>query len=62
MSQSAAGFHQSVASWIKARDVAVVGSDAATDVLPSLVEGVGFPLHTILIAGLGINLLDNLDL
>ena len=60
--EGAAGLHPSVGPWLKARDVALVGSDAATDVLPSLVEGVGFPLHTFLVAGLGVNLLDNMDL
>ena len=47
-----AGFHASVGPWIKARDVAVVGSDASTDVQPSGVEGMRLPLHTFLIAGL----------
>jgi kynurenine formamidase len=59
---SAAGFHASIAPWIKARGVAFVGSDAAEDVVPSMVEGIGLPIHTLLITGLGINLLDNQDL
>ena len=37
--QSAAGLHASVAPWIKARGVALLGSDAAEDVTPSMVEG-----------------------
>jgi kynurenine formamidase len=60
--QSAAGLHASVAPWIKARGVALLGSDAAEDVTPSLVEGVALPIHTLMITGLGINLLDNQDL
>jgi len=60
--QSAAGFHASIASWIKARDVAIVGSDAASEVTPSQVDGVALPVHTLLITALGINLLDNQDL
>jgi len=60
--ERAAGFHASVAEWIKARDVAFVGSDAVQDVQPSLVEGVQLPVHTLLIAALGVNLLDNQDL
>jgi kynurenine formamidase len=60
--QSAAGFHASIATWIKARGAAIVGSDAAEDVTPSLVEGVALPVHTLLITALGINLLDNQDL
>ena len=57
-----AGLHASVARWLKARDVAVVGHDGADDLAPSLVEGVRFPLHALLIAGLGMPLLDNCDL
>ena len=57
-----AGFHTSVGPWFKERDVAVVGSDASTDVQPSGVEGMRLPLHTFLIAGLGITMLDNMDL
>jgi kynurenine formamidase len=60
--QNAAGFHASIAPWIKARGVSVVGSDAAEDVVPSKVEGVALPVHTLLITAMGINLLDNQDL
>jgi kynurenine formamidase len=60
--QSAAGLHASVAPWIKARGVAFLGSDAAEDVTPSMVEGVTLPIHTLMITALGINLLDNQDL
>lgn len=60
--QSAAGFHASTAVWIKARGVALVGSDAGQEVTPSMVEGVGLPLHVLLVTGLGMNLLDNQDL
>ena len=62
ISASSAGLHASVLPWIKARDVAFVGSDAAADVSPSMVEGVGLPIHTLLIAGLGSNIFDNMDL
>jgi kynurenine formamidase len=62
VAQNAAGLHASVAPWIKARGVAFVGSDAAADVVPSQVEGVNLPIHTLLITALGINLLDNQDL
>ena len=62
VSGNSAGLHASVIPWLKARDVAYVGSDAATDVMPSQVEGIGQPLHTFLIAGLGSNIFDNMDL
>jgi kynurenine formamidase len=60
--RSAAGFHASIATWLKARDVAFVGSDAASEVAPTLVEGVNLPVHTLVITALGINILDNQDL
>jgi kynurenine formamidase len=62
VARSAAGFHASIATWLKARDVAFVGSDAASEVMPSLVEGVNLPVHTLVITALGINILDNQDL
>jgi Putative cyclase len=60
--QNAAGLHASVAPWIKARGVSFLGSDAAEDVVPSMVEGLALPVHTLMITALGINLLDNQDL
>jgi kynurenine formamidase len=60
--RSAAGFHSSIIPFIKARGVAIVGSDAASDVTPSMVEGVSLPIHTLLITALGVNILDNQDL
>ena len=62
VAQNAAGLHASTAPWIKARGVAFLGGDVGTDVVPSMVEGVNLPMHTLLIAALGINLLDNQDL
>jgi kynurenine formamidase len=60
--QNEAGFHASVAAWLKERGVALIGSDDALDVAPSLVEGVALPLHTLVITALGLNILDNQDL
>jgi kynurenine formamidase len=60
--QHAAGLDASVAPWIKARGIALIGSDAALDVLPSRVEGVYLPVHLLMITALGINLLDNQNL
>ena len=62
VSGNSAGLHASVLPWIQERGVAFVGSDAATDVMPSLVEGITQPVHTMLIAGLGVNIFDNMDL
>jgi kynurenine formamidase len=60
--RNAAGFHASIAPWMKARGVAFVGSDAASEVTPTMVEGVPLPVHTLLITALGIHILDNQDL
>jgi kynurenine formamidase len=57
-----AGYHASVAPWLKARGVAFLASDDAQDVTPSLVEGVTLPVHTLAIPGLGVDILDNQDL
>lgn len=60
--RSAAGFHASIIPFIKQRGVAIAGSDDASEVTPTLVQGVSLPVHTLLITALGINILDNQDL
>jgi kynurenine formamidase len=57
-----AGFHVSVGRWLRQRDVAIVGSDAATDVTPARFDGLFEPLHHFIMAGLGAPILDALDL
>ena len=58
----AAGMHASVAKWLKERDVALIGCDGVSDVMPSGVEGLVNPLHELVLVGLGLRILDNLDL
>lgn len=60
--EAAAGSHASIARWLKARDVAVIGCDGVSDVMPSNVEGLANPLHALVLVGLGMPVLDNLDL
>ncbi|MDP6536836.1 MAG: cyclase family protein [Gammaproteobacteria bacterium] len=60
--ERAAGSHASLAKWLKERDVAVIGSDGVSDVMPSGVEGLLNPLHELVIVGLGMPILDNLVL
>ena len=62
IARNAAGLHASVVPWLKARGVAFIGSDAALDVTPSLVEGQNLPVHTLVITALGTNIFDNQDL
>jgi len=61
-STHSAGLHASCAKWLKDRDVAVLGSDGSHDVLPSLVDGVAWPVHQILLVAVGMPLFDNCDL
>ena len=60
--EKAAGLHASVARWLKERDIAAIGSDGVNDVMPSNVEGLVNPLHELVIVGLGMPILNNLDL
>lgn len=60
--ESAAGLHASTAAFLKERDVAVIGCDGVTDVMPSGVGQRFNPTHELLIIGLGMPIFDNLDL
>jgi kynurenine formamidase len=60
--KNSAGLHASCLPWLKKRDVAVVGSDLALDVLPSGVEGFELPVHWVVIVAMGVPILDNCDL
>lgn len=57
-----AGLHASTAQWLKDRGVALIGSDSALGIVPSLFEGINLPIHTLVITALGLNILDNQDL
>ena len=59
---SAAGLDASCLPWLHARGVAVLGCDGVSDVVPSRVEGVGLPIHSVAIVAMGLHLIDNLDL
>lgn len=63
LSQSMAGLHVETLRWLHAREIAVLGSDAASDVAPAPVEGIGgLPIHVGTIAGMGCHILDNCQL
>lgn len=49
-------------SWLKKHDVAMVGSDSDTDVMPSGIEGVGQPIHQLLLVAMGTPIFDSCDL
>jgi kynurenine formamidase len=61
-SDFSAGFHVDVMKLFKERKVSVIGADGDSDCRPSPVEGVGSPIHVLALPGLGIPLLDNLNL
>jgi kynurenine formamidase len=52
----------SCAKWLKSRDVAILGSDAASDVMPSGVAGIAQPIHTLVLVAMGMPIFDNCDL
>lgn len=60
--QAAAGSPVSLARWLRQREVAVLGSDGVSDVIPSGVEGLAMPLHEVALVAMGMPVLDNLDL
>lgn len=57
-----AGLHASCAIWMKDRDIAMLGSDAAADVIPSGIPGVSHPIHVLTLHAMGIHIFDNCDL
>ena len=44
------------------RDIAMLGSDAASDVMPSQVQGVAQPVHQLILVAMGTPIFDNCDL
>ena len=54
------GFDVSVAPWLRARDVALIGSDGILDA--GEVPGTTLPLHKYVLVALGMNIVDNADL
>ena len=62
ISEHAAGLHASTMPWVKSRDISFIGSDAALDVVPSLVADVDLPVHLLTIVAMGIDIFDNQDL
>jgi len=62
VSRNSAGLHASCANWIRQRDVAIIGSDVASDLLPSGIEGVSHPIHQLVLVAMGVYIFDNCDL
>jgi kynurenine formamidase len=62
VSDGLAGLYMTAARWLHARDVAILGSDGAEDVLPSGIEGVSQPIHVLSLVAMGMPIFDNCDL
>ncbi len=62
VAEGSAGLHASCAKWLRQRDVAMIGSDAASDVLPSGIPGVSHPVHLLVLHAMGVHIFDNCDL
>jgi kynurenine formamidase len=60
--KKSAGLDASCAKWLKSRDIAMLGSDAASDVMPSGIDGVTQPIHTLVLVAMGMPIFDNCDL
>ena len=56
-----AGLHVSCLKWLRERDVALVGSDLALDVMPSGSDGIQLPVHLGVIVQMGMPILDCCD-
>jgi kynurenine formamidase len=60
ISGKTSGFDVSVAPWLKARDVALIGSDSILDA--GSPPGTTLPLHKYVLVALGMNIIDNAEL
>lgn len=56
------GIHPSVAEWLHERGVAAVGDEGGTDISPTPVSGINSPFHVLALVGMGMPLVENLDL
>lgn len=58
-----AGLHPECLPWLRDRDVAVLGCDGISDILPGLgTDGWPFPIHQVGITAMGLHLIDNMRL
>jgi kynurenine formamidase len=60
--ETLAGLHASCLPWLWQRQVAVLGCDGVSDVIPSQISDFRMPIHVVTIVSMGIHLIDNCDL
>jgi kynurenine formamidase len=62
-SEGLAGLHAECLPWLYERRISALGSDGISDPMPGLgIEGWPFPIHQVGITGIGLHLIDNMDL
>jgi len=58
-----AGLDAECVAWLRDRDIAVLGSDGVSDVVGGdMVTGWAMPVHQCLLAGMGVHLIDNIEM
>lgn len=57
-----AGIHPGTAVWLHSRGVAALGDEGGTDTSPTAVQGINSPMHVLALVGMGMPLIENLDL
>ena len=62
MQAGSPGPHAALAPWLRERGVAMWGSDTHNDVAPTPYPGIGHPFHIVALVGLGLWLIDNMNL
>jgi kynurenine formamidase len=61
VASSRAGLHPEAMEYLAERQVAALGCDSNSDAAPSVVDGVGFPVHVLAINAMGMHLIDYLQ-
>lgn len=59
--KGASGLDATCLPWLKKHDVSILGSDLASDVIPSGIDGEFMPIHRTVIVAMGTPILDNCD-
>jgi|CZKZ01.1.fsa_nt_gi kynurenine formamidase len=62
LGQFSPGLDVSCAVWLHKHDVAVLGSDVESDIIPSPIAGVLMPVHLLVLNAMGTPIIDNMDL
>lgn len=57
--QGLAGLLMETLPWIHEREVAILGCDGVSDLIPSNIDGSPLPIHHIIITYMGVHLIDN---